>query len=286
MKKFVSILISLLVLTSMISCNASFEIIKKGAKGDIVVEIQTLLTEHGYPVGTIDGDFGKKTENAIKEYQTDNGLEVTGTIDEATYEKLNGWTDCVHEYGEWKTTEEPTCTTSGIRMHTCSLCGKYEYEDIPATGHTLVNSTITDTKVCAVCGLMDGEIKIGSKIASTQHAFEVVDAYYATEITEHDKYSTWTMGIGSSIVVELKFTNLANQPLPDWMSNRISNAKLTYDNQYLYEGEYYTGEDIVPLDTRNLYIKFAVPEMLRDNTDKPLIAEFTIDGEYYVIKIA
>lgn len=284
MKKFISILISLLVLTSMISCNASFEIIKKGAKGDIVVEIQTLLTENGYPVGTIDGDFGKKTENAIKEYQADNGLEVNGNVDEATYEKLNGWANCVHEYEEWRMTEEPTCTTSGIRMHTCSLCGKYEYEDIPAIGHTLVNSTITDTKVCSVCGLMDGEIKIGSKVAVTDHAFDVVDVSYKREVKENG-VTYYTEGDGW-IAITLNFTNLASEAYSYWTSTRVKNISLMYDGKYTYNGETFAFDDIVPLGTRNLFILYPVPDLLRDFTDKNLIAEFTIDGEYYVIRIA
>ena len=286
MKKFISILISLLVLTSMISCNASFEIIKKGAKGDIVVEIQTLLTEHGYPVGTIDGDFGKKTENAIKEYQTDNGLEVTGTIDEATYEKLIGWADCVHEYGEWKTTEEPTCTTSGIRMHTCSLCGKYEYVDLPATGHTLVNSSNGNGKVCSICGYIDKTLRIGSKITSTNYSFEVMDIYYATELTEQIGETVWATTIDSPMTfIKLSFTNLSTQTLPEIGSGRITNAKLTYDNKYIYEGKYFLFGDIVPLGTRYLYIGYVSPDVITNNTNVSLIAEFTIDGENYELRI-
>jgi lytic murein transglycosylase len=41
-------------------------------------EIQRLLEARGYPVGTIDGVFGKKTEAAIRAFQTAQGLPVTG----------------------------------------------------------------------------------------------------------------------------------------------------------------------------------------------------------------
>lgn len=61
--------------------------------------------------------------------------------------------------------------------------------------------------------------------------------------------------------------------------------KLTYDERYTYNGEEFVGNDIVPLDTDYMFISYVVPEILQDTTDKNLIAEFTIDGEYYVIKI-
>ena len=40
-----------------------------------------------------------------------------------------------HVYGEWTTTTPATCTTDGVREHTCTGCGHTENEVIPATGH-------------------------------------------------------------------------------------------------------------------------------------------------------
>ena len=37
-----------------------------------------------------DGDFGGETENAVKKFQADNGLEQNGTVDKATMGKLLG----------------------------------------------------------------------------------------------------------------------------------------------------------------------------------------------------
>jgi peptidoglycan hydrolase-like protein with peptidoglycan-binding domain len=45
--------------------------IHKGSQGDLVRLAQTRLKQRGYDPGPIDGDFGPKTEAAVKDYQTD-----------------------------------------------------------------------------------------------------------------------------------------------------------------------------------------------------------------------
>lgn len=62
--------------------------IKKSAKGEQVKLIQTRLTALGYLNDKIDGIFGAKTEQAVKDYQAAVGLTQTGAVDELTYTKL------------------------------------------------------------------------------------------------------------------------------------------------------------------------------------------------------
>ena len=38
----------------------------------------------------------------------------------------------VHEFGEWSVVYEETCTTDGLKQHTCTTCGETESESIPA----------------------------------------------------------------------------------------------------------------------------------------------------------
>lgn len=61
---------------------------KQGSQGTEVEEIQRVLKEWGLFKGEITGYFGTATENALKQYQTNNGLEVTGIADEATLKKM------------------------------------------------------------------------------------------------------------------------------------------------------------------------------------------------------
>jgi hypothetical protein len=61
----------------------------QAAKYDALVEqAQKKLTELGYDPGPVDGLWGRKTEAAVKEFQKDNGLSITGKLDEETKVKL------------------------------------------------------------------------------------------------------------------------------------------------------------------------------------------------------
>lgn len=43
-----------------------------------------------------------------------------------------------HSYGEWKETEAPTCTEKGKKERTCE-CGEKQTQDVPATGHSMID---------------------------------------------------------------------------------------------------------------------------------------------------
>lgn len=64
--------------------------IKKGSKGELVVLAQTMLIQLGYdlaPYGA-DGNFGTKTQNAVKEFQASKGLTTDGIVGRATWKAL------------------------------------------------------------------------------------------------------------------------------------------------------------------------------------------------------
>ena len=62
----------------------------KGSTGSNVSRIQMRLFALGYlsKTSSVDGDFGNNTYNAVKLFQTGNGLSVTGTADSATLRKM------------------------------------------------------------------------------------------------------------------------------------------------------------------------------------------------------
>lgn len=53
-------------------------LLKKGAKGSDVSELQTWLTKFGYLKDIIDGDFGSNTKKAVEKFQKANGLTADG----------------------------------------------------------------------------------------------------------------------------------------------------------------------------------------------------------------
>ena len=60
-----------------------------GFQGDAVRTVQKKLKELGYYTGSIDGDFGKETDKAVKAFQKANGLTPDGKVGEQTLKKLN-----------------------------------------------------------------------------------------------------------------------------------------------------------------------------------------------------
>jgi osmotically-inducible protein OsmY len=58
------------------------------ANTDTIREIQNWLKELGYYTGPADGRKGPRLRMALRDYQTAEGLPVTGSLDAATYERI------------------------------------------------------------------------------------------------------------------------------------------------------------------------------------------------------
>ena len=64
--------------------------LREGDKGDAVRYLQTLLLDRGYDLGKwgADGDFGKQTEKAVKQFQKDWNLKQDGVVGSDTWRML------------------------------------------------------------------------------------------------------------------------------------------------------------------------------------------------------
>src|SRR5258708_24721218 len=61
----------------------------QGLSGDPdVVALQNILKDNGYLDGDATGDFDATTKQAVKDFQTDNGISPTGTVGPKTRAKL------------------------------------------------------------------------------------------------------------------------------------------------------------------------------------------------------
>lgn len=87
-----------------------------------------------------------------------------------------------HDFGEWKTTKEPTCTKYGTKKRICKRCNEYEIDVIDPTGHQ--HTKIIDQKdatceekgysgdlYCEDCRVI---IQLGQEIATTGHTWDDV----------------------------------------------------------------------------------------------------------------
>ncbi len=64
-------------------------LLKLGSSGPEVRSVQQRLKALRYDIGTVDGDFGKATEAAVKAFQARNGLSPDGVVGTQTLNKLN-----------------------------------------------------------------------------------------------------------------------------------------------------------------------------------------------------
>ena len=67
-----------------------FPTIRKGSKGEAVRKLQAVLARLGYdlgPCGT-DGDFGRCTDAAVRQFQRDSGLKADGIAGPLTWKEL------------------------------------------------------------------------------------------------------------------------------------------------------------------------------------------------------
>ena len=74
------------------TCMVTAKVLRKGSTGSAVKKLQLLLIGLGYDCGPdgADGDFGPNTLDAVKRYQTANGLAADGVVGSATWTSLIG----------------------------------------------------------------------------------------------------------------------------------------------------------------------------------------------------
>ena len=63
-------------------------VLSRGASGSVVTALQNGLKRYSTPAtdpGAVDGDFGPKTETAVKAYQQDRGVAVDGIVGDQTW---------------------------------------------------------------------------------------------------------------------------------------------------------------------------------------------------------
>ena len=64
-------------------------LIKKGMTGPLVASLQQNLCDLGYDIGAVDGAFGKKTEDAVKDFQIKKSLGSDGMVGDKTLQVLD-----------------------------------------------------------------------------------------------------------------------------------------------------------------------------------------------------
>ncbi len=89
-KRTVCLLILILIALTPLTAYAfeSGKVLEQGAVGSDVMNIQNRLRDLGYLNFRATGKFSDMTVIAVRHFQTQNGLEVTGNIDKTTVDKM------------------------------------------------------------------------------------------------------------------------------------------------------------------------------------------------------
>lgn len=74
---------------SLLNLYPTANIVKNGARSSNVLYLQKKLLSKLYPITMLDGIFGAETENAVKQFQQENGLTQDGVVGSQTWEKVS-----------------------------------------------------------------------------------------------------------------------------------------------------------------------------------------------------
>lgn len=74
--------------STSVTCELGDRLLKKGMTGNDVTELQTLLVQLGFLSDKIDGNFGSKTDAAVKAFQEANDLTADGEYGEKSHKAM------------------------------------------------------------------------------------------------------------------------------------------------------------------------------------------------------
>lgn len=94
--------------------SGSDDILTIGSVGDQVRSLQSGLKSLGYPVGKVDGTFGKNTQSAVKAFQSLNNLTVDGKAGKKTIAVLESGSAAPYSKTETYTTLRKGSTGSAV----------------------------------------------------------------------------------------------------------------------------------------------------------------------------
>ena len=137
----------------------------------------------GYAEASLDAHVVRKFDKGFRiqvEERTEDGKWVSALVENQNEEgKTLIWfraedlgrekpaEECTHQWGEWETTAEASCTAEGSRRRVCALCGVEETETIDKLAHSFGEWETTAEpsctaegsrhRVCASCGAEETE---------------------------------------------------------------------------------------------------------------------------------
>ena len=130
-------------------------ILKKGSKGEMVEELQKNLTKAGYDAGAADGDFGDKTDEAVRDFQKDYGLRVDGWAGTRTQRKLGEVLE--------KMKLQPKIVAAKIEAEEANAKVDAAKDVVNAAAN---NGKVSTTEVVAGAGVIATTVRVGTDVVN------------------------------------------------------------------------------------------------------------------------
>ncbi len=169
---------------------ASRRTLREGDRGLAVRDLQELLAAAGFDPGEADGTFGDDTEVAVETLQSSRNLEVTGVVDQATWDAL----DVV--------AEEPTPDVDVVQLQKALQRLGYS---VPATG-------VADAATTAAIEAWQADI--GAEVDGIVDLGEVVFLPTPVRITEALLTVGSPVGDGSAVLATSSSASVVLVDLP------------------------------------------------------------------------
>ncbi len=157
-------------------------LLQNGSKGEDVKVIQQRLKDLNYLNGTVDGSFGKGTEAAVRAFQGQAGLSVTGIVDQTTYDVLLA-------------SEAPEAPAAAKVYTAAELYKKFEANKIAAKGELSGTVIEVSGKVYAIDEDLWGNPRV--ELFADSYGWETIDCYFS----EKDLSSLAGLSKGQAVVI-------------------------------------------------------------------------------------
>ena len=115
---------------------ATYNQLSYGSKGSEVTELQKLLNQNGYSLDE-DGNFGPKTQAAVKDYQQKNNLSVDGIVGTNTWGALT-------KASTGATTTQPAATQTATTNNSGFQYGDYQESDVVKQAQALLQQQLAN----------------------------------------------------------------------------------------------------------------------------------------------
>lgn len=123
-----------------------------------------------------------------------------------------------HTWSEWETHSEATCGKSGLRSHTCTVCGEAQEEVVPATG----NHSYDEDEICEICGFDKNFFGTENDVKEAEFSIHVID------LGKNAGDSIYIKAGDNDILIDAGSTAASSTLICEYLSNYVTDGKLEY----------------------------------------------------------